>query len=132
MDIREVKEWFMIADSDIDSAKILNNAVRKHYEIICYHCAQATEKYLKGYLVYQDIEPKKIHDLLFLNKICIEIDSNFESIIVECGFLNRFATNIRYPHRYEITEDDTNFSIKAVEKVRNCKPIIDIINKINE
>jgi len=53
MNNEEAREWMTIADSDLDSAKILNNAVYKHCEIICYHCAQAVEKYFKGYLVYK-------------------------------------------------------------------------------
>jgi len=132
MDINEVKEWFRIADSDLYSAKILNEAVRKPCEIICYHCAQAVEKYLKGYLVFNGIVPEKTHNLPFLNNICVEKDDNFKSIKTLCDFLNQFAHNTRYPHLYEVTEDDVSFSIKAAEKVRNCKPINDIINKINE
>ena len=31
MNINDVKEWMMIADDDFDSAKILNEAARKHY-----------------------------------------------------------------------------------------------------
>jgi hypothetical protein len=50
MHIEDVQEWLRIADDDLDSAKILNESVRKHCEIICYLCAQAIEKYLKGYL----------------------------------------------------------------------------------
>ena len=53
MNNEEVKEWLEIADKDFDSAQILNEAVRRHYEIICYLCAQAVEKYLKGYLVFK-------------------------------------------------------------------------------
>jgi len=132
MDIREIKEWIRLADDDLYSAKILNEAVRKPCEIICYHCAQAVEKYLKGYLIYNDIEPKKTHDLSFLNSICIEKDDTFKNIQTLCDFLTTFAHNVRYPHRYEVTEDDANFSIKAVEKVRSCKPVIDIINKIDQ
>ena len=67
MNIDDVKEWIEIADNDFDSAKILNEAARKHYEIICYLCSQAVEKYLKGYLVFMDVVPKKTHDLRFLN-----------------------------------------------------------------
>jgi HEPN domain-containing protein len=52
MNIDDVMEWMKLADDDFDSAKILNESIRKHYEIICYHCAQAVEKYLKGYLTY--------------------------------------------------------------------------------
>jgi len=34
--------------------------------IICYHCQQSGEKYLKGYLVLKDVEPPKTHDLRVL------------------------------------------------------------------
>lgn len=132
MDIEEVKEWIRLAESDLDAAKILNEAPRKHYENICYNCAQAVEKYLKGYLVYNGIEPQKTHDLLFLNKICSKIDKLFENIVIECGFLKRCASDMRYPHKYEITGDDVSFSIKATEKVRNCKPINDMIINISK
>jgi HEPN domain-containing protein len=124
MNIDDVMEWMKLADDDFDSAKILNEAICKHYEIICYHCAQAVEKYLKGYLTYKDIIPKKTHDLLFLNNLCIEQDNSFEEIKIECGYLNRFANDIRYPHKYEINENDVIYSINAVEKIRNSKPIV--------
>lgn len=131
MNNEDIKEWIRLAENDLYSAKILNESVRKPYEVVCYLCVQAVEKYLKGYMVYNDIEPQKTHDLLFLNKICSEQDKLFENIIIECGFLKRCASGIRYPHKYEITEDDMNFAIKAAEKVRNCKPIIELINRIN-
>jgi HEPN domain-containing protein len=54
MKIKDVIEWIQIADDDIYSAQILDKASPKPYEIICYHCAQATEKYLKGYLAYNN------------------------------------------------------------------------------
>jgi len=130
MNIEDAKEWIIIADNDFDSAKLLNEAVRRHYEIICYHCAQAVEKYLKGYLVYNEIVPRKTHDLLFLNNICIEKEKRFERIIIECGFLNRFTGDIRYPHRYVTTETDVNFAIDSVEKIRNFELILELRNII--
>jgi HEPN domain-containing protein len=118
MNTDDATELIRIADDDFDSAKILNGSIRKHYEIICYHCAHAVEKYLKGYLTYKDIIPKKTHDLLFLNSLCIEQDNNFEEIRTECGYINRFVNDIRYPHKHETNEDDVNFSINGVEKIR--------------
>ena len=59
MNNENVIEWLQLADEDLYSAKILNEAARKPYEIICYHCAQAAEKYLKAYLTYQNIIPKE-------------------------------------------------------------------------
>ena len=132
MYIEDIKEWFMIADADFDSAILLYQAPRKHYEIICYHCAQAVEKYLKGYLEYIDIIPEKTHNLIYLNSICVDKDDCFIDIKIECDYLNKFANDIRYPHRYETKESDANFCISAVEKIRNIKPILDIRNSINE
>ena len=126
MNIEDALEWLQIADDDYDSAKILNESPRKHYEIICYHCAQAAEKYLKGYIVYNGIEPKKTHDLRFLNNLCIELNDNFETLITESAFLNKYANDIRYPHKYETNENDVNFALRAIEKIRNFMPISDL------
>jgi len=131
MNTNDVIEWLTIADSDFDSAKILNEAERKHFEVICYLCAQSAEKYLKGYLIFSDIIPQKTHNLLHLNNICVEIDSNFVNINASCYFLNRFANDIRYPHLYEVTENDVHFAIASVEKIRNFQPILELRN-INE
>ena len=131
MNIEETSEWIALADCDFDSAKILNEAARKHYEIICYHCAQAVEKYLKSYLVYHNMIPEKTHDLSYLNKHCIQIDNEFQNLKTICDLLNRFANDIRYPHKYEVTEGDTNLAIAAVEKIRNFKPVLDLRNLIS-
>jgi hypothetical protein len=37
MKIRDVIEWIQIADDDFYSAKVLNESIRKPFEIICYH-----------------------------------------------------------------------------------------------
>jgi len=131
MNIEDVLEWIKIADDDFDSAEILNQATRKHYEIICYHCAQAVEKYLKGYLEYKDIISEKTHKLTYLYSICMDNDNRFINIKAECDFLNKFANDIRYPHRYETNENDANFCINAVKKIKNFELIKDL-RKIKE
>jgi HEPN domain-containing protein len=131
MNVNDMLEWLRMADDDFDSAKILNESARKHHEIICYHCAQAIEKYLKGYLIYQDVVPPKTHDLLFLNKCCIEKDERFEEIKIDCGYINRYCNDIRYPHKYEVTEADVHYSLKAVEKIKSFSPIMSLRNSEN-
>ena len=128
MNINDVKEWIIIADDDFDSAKILDESVRKHKEVICYLCAQAAEKYLKCYLTYNDIIPQKTHNLILLNDKCIEINSIFEEIKMECGFLNRYINEIRYPYRIEVYEEDVIYVMKSVEKIRS----LSILKKIRE
>jgi len=135
MKIKDVIEWIMIADEDLYSAKILNEQIRRPYEIICYHCAQATEKYLKGYLAFVDFVAPKTHNLSLLLDLCIENSNDFEVIRTECVILNKFANDIRYPHRIEIKEEDVIYAINAVERIKNIIPIknlIDITIKENE
>ena len=130
MSINDVKEWMIIADDDFDSARILNESVRKHREIICYLCAQAVEKYLKCYLTYYDIVPQKTHNLVFLNDKCIEINNGFHEIKMECGFLNRYINEIRYPYRIQVYEEDVIYVIKSVEKIRNMEIFKEIREEI--
>ncbi|GMO69802.1 MAG: hypothetical protein Ta2A_18160 [Treponemataceae bacterium] len=128
MNINDAKEWMMIADDDFDSAKILNEAVRKHMEVICYLCAQAAEKYLKCYLTYNDIVPLKTHNLVLLNDKCIEIDNGFNEVKMECGFINRYANEIRYPYRIQVCKEDISYVMTSIDKIRN----IDSLKKIRD
>lgn len=65
------KEWFNFANLDLKSARYLLNMKPQPIEIICYHCQQCAEKYLKGYIVMCGQSVLKTHDLVALNKQCI-------------------------------------------------------------
>ena len=132
MNINDVKEWMIIADDDFDSAKILNESERKHREVICYLCVQATEKYLKGYLMYNNIIPQKTHNLVLLNDKCIEIDNSFDEIKIECGFLNRYVNEVRYPYRIEVYEKDVIYAIQSVEKIKSLAALQKIREEITK
>ena len=52
MDNEEIiKEWIKYAEMDRETVNILMTSHNKPYEIICYHCQQTVEKYLKACLV---------------------------------------------------------------------------------
>ena len=88
MKTKTVLEWFYFGDVDYDSALILNDAHRKHNEIICFHCQQAAEKYLKAFLCYNGVIPPKIHVLETLCAMCSEFDSSFNNIAKDCAYLS--------------------------------------------
>jgi predicted nucleotidyltransferase len=131
MEIEDVAEWMQIADDDLYSAKILNGVKRKFYEIIWLPLCSIDREILKGLLDLSRYYTGKTHNLLFLHKLCMEKDNDFQNIVTLCDFLNRFANDIRYPHKYEVNDNDANFSINAVEKIRNIKPLVNIRNKIH-
>jgi len=123
MRIDEIKEWIYLAENDLYSAKILINQVRKPFEVICYLCAQSAEKYLKSYLIYNNVIPPKTHNLISLLSLCLEINTDFCKIEKECGYLNNFNNEIRYPHKIELQEVDVNLAIKYAEIIQAFEPI---------
>ena len=130
MKIETTLEWLNFANADFDSAIILNDAHRKHNEIICYHCQQAVEKYLKAFLCYNGIVPPKIHVLEILCASCSDFDPSFNQIAKECAYLSPFAVHARYPLEIEITGSNAKKAMEIAEKVKNFKPITELKEKL--
>ncbi len=120
------KEWFSLAKKDIESAKFLRKMKPIPLEIICYHCQQSAEKYLKGFLAYNDQEVIKIHDLVFLNKKCVEYNILFMKIQTECLRLTDYSVNVRYPVHFDITEKDMILAIEDAERIQNFVLSLDL------
>ena len=59
VNIKEAQEWQRLAAMDLSTAEYLKNMNPLPIEIICYHCQQSAEKYLKGYLVFCGMTPPK-------------------------------------------------------------------------
>lgn len=112
------QEWFDIAELDLSSAKYLQTMQPTPIEIICYHCQQSVEKYLKGYLALNEHEIVKTHDLLILNKLCMNYDIEFKDLKEECLRLTDFGVNIRYPYPMDLNESDMKLAIKDTEIVQ--------------
>jgi hypothetical protein len=76
-----IHEWFRKADSDYDTARhMLLEYYPMQIEIICFHCQQAVEKWLKGYLIYSVVdEPPKIHELNRLCDMCHGYSAKFSN-----------------------------------------------------
>ena len=115
-----VKEWFDIASEDIQVAAHLFKTMHpKPLEIICYHCQQAVEKVLKGFLTDKGIEPPYIHDLEQLRLKCVEYDNSFSDAIIQkvCKKLSEYTVSARYPDRPEIEETDAVFALEETDKM---------------
>ncbi|GHT48988.1 HEPN domain-containing protein [Spirochaetia bacterium] len=132
MEIETIREWFYLADADIDSAKLVKEVRPQHLEIICYHCEQAVEKYLKGFLQANEIMPPHIHDLEKLCAMCSEKDIRFDTIIKECIYLTDFATQLRYPQEIHITEYNVTKALADAETVCHLEPLLELRSKLIE
>jgi hypothetical protein len=47
---------------------------------------------------------------------------------MECGFINRYANEIRYPYRIQVFEEDVLYVIRSVEKIKS----MDALKKIRD
>jgi HEPN domain-containing protein len=62
-----------------------------------YHCQQAAEKALKGYLTAHGVVFSKIHLLSPILSLCTDIDSSFVELSDAAELLTPLATEFRYP-----------------------------------
>ena len=120
------EEWFKMAEIDFDSANFLLAMKPVPFEIICYHCQQCVEKYLKGFIALNGGQILKTHDLLILNKECVNFKNEFKEIENECMELTDYGVQVRYPFHIEIEDYDVQNALKNTQKA------IDLVKKIIE
>ncbi|GHV78071.1 hypothetical protein AGMMS49942_28920 [Spirochaetia bacterium] len=113
------KGWMILGDRDYDAAAFLAaNMYPKPLEIICFHCQQAAEKYLKGFLALQDEDPPYIHDLKKLCKHGEKYNALFSTIEDVCASITQFSVQPRYDSGMSITEADTSLVLKNTQAIK--------------
>ena len=60
-----IRAWVEKANNDLKNAELVLAARDENcpYDTVCFHCQQAVEKYLKAFLVHQDISFPRSHNL---------------------------------------------------------------------
>ena len=114
-----LREWFRLADMDMAYAAHGYSMHPVPLELMCFHCQQAVEKYLKAYLLSRQIQPPKMHDLVRLCELCMGQESSFREISRQCGFLTQYGIQPRYPHDIQIDEAITRLCLKYAEQVKD-------------
>lgn len=118
VDSSEFNEWFRMAQKDIRSARILFQYDADN-EIICFHCQQAIEKYLKGYLVFINGELQEGHSLIKLCKKAMLSEQSFGELLKDMAYVNTFYLETRYPavDPLLVSTDDAEECLKIADKV---------------
>jgi HEPN domain-containing protein len=114
----QYKEWIDIASQDLASAKYLLSMKPVPLEIICYHCQQSAEKYLKAFMAFKSMDIIKTHDLTALYKVIVDMDTSFEILKNECIDLTDFSVSTRYPYKLELDIKDAKKAIKDAENIQ--------------
>src|SRR5215210_5164815 len=92
-----VQAWLTKAGDDLEAARRLGAEPRPLFEPALYHCQQAVEKAVKGFLVFHDTRFTKTHDLGLLVQLATPHAEDFASWAPVASELTPLATLYRYP-----------------------------------
>jgi len=120
MDKTEILEqWLNKGKDDLRVAEYLS---AMHHptpdEIICFHCQQSAEKYLKAFIFSHDIEPDKTHDLEYLLEICQKYNTEFSILLSKVDILNRYSVLPRYLNELEISNEDMKTALSYAKSIQ--------------
>lgn len=116
-----VKEWLKYANDDLKAGiTLFKNNPDEFKAIVCFLMQQAVEKYLKTYLIFNNKEIEKTHDIAKLIEDCKNIDFDFNSLYnINANDLTDYAVATRYPSDLNIiTLEDEQEAISISEQVK--------------
>ena len=116
-----ISPWIRKAENDLLAVDNNLVAARVPFDVVCYHCQQATEKYLKALLVSLGAKPSRTHDLLALlqESRTYLIPSPPDTIEKACAVLNSYGVEVRYPDdQSEPSAEDASEARERAETVR--------------
>jgi HEPN domain-containing protein len=95
------RAWLIKADHDLQMADRALLAPPL-LDSVVFHCHQAAEKALKGYLTWHDQVLRKTHNLEELVRRCAGNDASFLELVDAAQMLTPFAAEFRYPGEEEV------------------------------
>ena len=113
-------EWVELAENDFLAAEMLyETKTRSPYELVCFHCQQCVEKYMKAILVENEIEFEKTHRLgrllNLLNPILPELEFHREAL----GQLSNYASETRYPGEFLVSRKTASDALSLTRDLRS-------------
>jgi len=121
VDIEIVREWIAKADEAFEFARLNFEESKPFLGQICFHFQQAVEKYLKSYIIANELEFLKIHDLPLLLKTCLSKDPSFNQLREDCEFLTTFYVDTRYPVHWptHFSPEETQKAFQSAQRIRS-------------
>jgi len=95
--VTDTKAWFHKVAIDLRSAEADLKATPPILEDVVFHCQQAAEKAIKGFLTYHQEPFGKTHDLRELGKACVRREPALAALLERAMPLTWYAWKFRYP-----------------------------------
>jgi HEPN domain-containing protein len=92
-----VQNWLVKALHDLATARKAASEPDPYLDTAIYHCQQAAEKAVKGFLALHDEPPPRTHDIELLLSLAVPLEAGFADWVDAAERLTRYATQFRYP-----------------------------------
>ncbi len=112
-------EWVRKAEADFRGAGILAQKKPPLHDLVCFHCQQCAEKYLKALLEELGIAVAKTHDLDKLLTVLQSHHPTLQTLRRGLLFLTDFAVDTRYPGD-NATKRRAESALRWADKVRTA------------
>jgi HEPN domain-containing protein len=113
---KQTAKWVRKAEADLVGARKLVQQKEPLHDLVCFHCQQSAEKYLKAMVQESGLAVPRIHDLGALLLALLPRDGTLLSLRRKLLSLNKYSVEIRYP-------DKSASKREAVAAVRNAEKI---------
>ncbi len=123
---RATREWIEKAEEDLRAAELVIGSKPPLHDIVCFHCQQSAEKYLKALLEELNIYVGKTHDLEKLLHELLAHHSSLGRLRRGLKFLTRFSVDPRYPGKQH-TKREADTALRWATLIRaECRTLLKI------
>lgn len=116
-----VRSWFRKAENDLINAENTMKMETPPTDTVCFHSQQCAEKYIKGFLTFNEIYFPKTHSIEDIVELCKQIIPEIESELDNVEILSSYGVEVRYPDEiyYDIPKEDAQEAIDLAKKVKS-------------
>jgi len=124
---RLTAEWVEKAERDFAAAQLVAGHKNRSHDIVCFHCQQAAEKYLKALLQEQNTAFPRTHDLITLLPLVSSAHRRrLRRLRRGLDYLTQFAVDPRYPLMWP-SKRQAQAALRWAGRVRDaCRSIMGI------
>ena len=95
--LADTAAWLRRAMLDLRAAEVDLATIPALLGDAAFHCQQAAEKVLKGFLTWHDVPFRRTHDLAEIGQQCSSLDISIEPTCRRAERLTTYAWIFRYP-----------------------------------
>ncbi|MBA3976262.1 MAG: DNA-binding protein [Candidatus Solibacter sp.] len=115
-----LRQWVRKAEHDLEAVRrILAVEQGCPFDVACFHCQQAVEKYIKAVLTMESIPAPRTHDLEQLAAL-LPKDKQLSVPLPTLAAMNPYAVEVRYADDWREPQlSDANAALEIAQRVRD-------------